>query len=49
MIHPNGNFPKVEVSNRENNIIVQLVEFEEETDLTKDEYTLLENVTPVFE
>jgi len=46
---PEWEFPKGRRNNRENNMNCAIREFEEETDLTKDEYTLLENVTPVFE
>ena len=46
---PEWEFPKGRRSNRETNIKCAIREFEEETDLTDKEYTLLDNVTPLSE
>ena len=46
---PEWEFPKGRRSNRENNLKCAIREFEEETDLNKEEYTLLENVNPISE
>ena len=46
---PEWEFPKGRRSNRETNMKCAIREFEEETDLTDKEYTLLDNVTPLSE
>ena len=46
---PEWEFPKGRRSNRETNIKCAMREFEEETDLSSDEYILLENVSPISE
>ena len=46
---PEWEFPKGRRSNRELNIDCAIREFEEETDLSKDEYTLLKNINPISE
>tara|TARA_B110000495_G_C23035054_1_gene617838 strand:+ start:53 stop:847 length:795 start_codon:yes stop_codon:yes gene_type:complete len=46
---PEWEFPKGRRSSREKNIVCAVREFEEETDLIKEEYTLLENIVPISE
>ena len=46
---PEWEFPKGRRSTRETNIQCAIREFEEETDLSSDEYILLENVHPIEE
>lgn len=46
---PEWEFPKGRRSCRETNIQCAIREFEEETDLTSDEYILLDNVSPISE
>lgn len=46
---PEWEFPKGRRSCKENNMNCAIREFEEETDLSSDEYTLLENVQPFSE
>lgn len=46
---PEWEFPKGRRSNHETNMKCAIREFEEETDLTNKEYTLLDNVTPLSE
>ena len=46
---PEWEFPKGRRNNRESNYKCAIREFEEETDLESDEYTLLENVCPLIE
>ena len=46
---PEWEFPKGRRSNHEGNLKCAIREFEEETDLRSDEYTLLENVLPLSE
>lgn len=46
---PEWEFPKGRRSSRENNITCAIREFEEETDLSKDEYTLFDNLQPFSE
>jgi 8-oxo-dGTP pyrophosphatase MutT (NUDIX family) len=48
-VNPEWEFPKGRRSNRENNLKCAIREFEEETDLNRDEYILLENVMPISE
>ena len=46
---PEWEFPKGRRSNRENNIQCAIREFEEESGLSSNDYTLLENVSPISE
>jgi 8-oxo-dGTP pyrophosphatase MutT (NUDIX family) len=46
---PEWEFPKGRRSAHETNMKCAIREFEEETDLSEDEYTLLDNVTPLSE
>jgi len=46
---PEWEFPKGRRSNRENNIKCAIREFEEESGLSSNDYTLLENVSPISE
>ena len=46
---PEWEFPKGRRSNRESNLKCAIREFEEETDLTSDEYIVLDNVEPFSE
>lgn len=46
---PEWEFPKGRRSSRETNMKCAIREFEEETDLNSDEYTLLNNVAPISE
>jgi ADP-ribose pyrophosphatase YjhB (NUDIX family) len=46
---PEWEFPKGRRNNRETNIKCAVREFEEETDLTKNDYILLDNVVPISE
>jgi len=46
---PEWEFPKGRRSSHETNMKCAIREFEEETDLSVDEYTLLDNVTPLSE
>lgn len=46
---PEWEFPKGRRSNRENNLSCAIREFEEETDIAKGEYILLENILPISE
>jgi len=48
-ITPEWEFPKGRRNNRETNIKCAIREFEEETDLTNEEYILLDNVIPLSE
>ena len=46
---PEWEFPKGRRSNRENNLRCAIREFEEETDIHSNEYTVLDNVIPISE
>ena len=46
---PEWEFPKGRRSNHENNMKCAVREFEEETDVSREEYILLENVSPISE